>query len=70
MNFQKKKIFLVAYMSGKMSKTAIHYWPVHHISSHARFSALWPFPEVMFGGHDISGLPRLLLDHLNLDHKR
>jgi hypothetical protein len=53
-----------------MSKNAINYWPVHHISSHARFSVLWPFPEVMFGGHDISGLPRPLLDRLNLDHKR
>ena len=56
-------------MSGKMSKNFIHYWSVHHISSHAHFSALWPFLEVVFGGHDISGLPWQPPDHLNLGHK-
>ena len=52
-----------------MSKNAIHYWPVHHISFRGHFSALWPFPEVMFGGHDIFGLPRPLPDRLNLGRK-
>jgi len=67
MDFQKNKKKLVVYMGGKMSKNTIYYWPVHYISSHAHF--LWPFLEVMFGGHDIFGLPRLPPDHLNLGHK-
>ena len=53
-----------------MSKNSIHYWPVYYISSHVHFLGLWPFLEVMFGDHDISGLPRLPPGHLNLGHKR
>jgi hypothetical protein len=53
----KKKI--VAHFAEKYHKCPVQYCSYSFLS----------FVESMFGGNGISGLPRLLLDHLNFVHK-